>query len=160
MGASRRRDVMNNQESVNSIRGTERIATQRGRSRASISRPTQGRDHRDSPEALIRTKDGNPVGDFVTTKNLLPPLCAPTMASQQSVDSFDPHPSPHLSDMTCRQTADKEPYMHMCSPTSELCGRYVRAEGRPCGSCLGGWGDRDLPNRLVIDETGVLIQLR
>ena len=126
------------------------IQAQRGRSRASTSRPTQGRDREILTAAPERTKK-QPFMVSAKTGFVAAPISYPHRASQTMASPFDrfgrPHPSPHLHDMSIH--APRANDIHACC----LCGMYV-AEGRPYRSCLGGLGrSRSAPRVSSIDET-------
>ena len=117
------------------------IQAQRGRSRASTSRPTQGRDREILSAALTSAKK-QPFMVSAKTGFVAAPISYPHRASQtmaSPLDRFDrPHPSPHLHEHehTCTES-------ERCTCVLSLW--YVCSRGQGLtGPASGGSGDRDL----------------
>ena len=127
------------------------IQAQGGRSRASTSRTSQGRD-REILSAALESVKKQPFMVSAKTGFVAAPISYPHRASQTMASPFDrfgrPHPSPHLYEHTC--TKSEQCTVHACC----LCGMYV-AEGRAfTGPASGGSGDHDLhPAYRQSDET-------
>ena len=83
------------------------IQAQRGRSRASTSRPTLGRDREILTAAPERAKK-QPFMVSAKTGFVAAPISYPHRASQTMASPFDrfgrPHPSPHLHEHTCTES--------------------------------------------------------
>ena len=84
-----------------------RNRTQRGRSRASITRTTQRRD-RAIPSGTPESAQKQPFMVSTKTGFVAAPISYPHRASQTMASPFDrfgrPHPSPHLHEHTCTES--------------------------------------------------------